>query len=45
MTANFIPEWVLTAADHIGFFIEGLLNMNNPEYEPMFKIKVTGEIK
>ncbi|KGQ59453.1 hypothetical protein [Gallibacterium anatis] len=44
-TANFIPEWVLTVADQIGFFIEGLLNINNLEYVPMFKIRITGEIK
>ncbi|MEE3609686.1 hypothetical protein ACLQ90_11725 [Avibacterium paragallinarum] len=43
--ANFIPEWVLTVADQIGFFIEGLLNINNPEYVPVFKIRITGEIK
>ncbi|WP_017807115.1 hypothetical protein [Avibacterium paragallinarum] len=43
--ANFIPEWVLTVADQIGFFIEGLLNIHNPEYVPMFKIRITGEIK
>ncbi|UXN34715.1 hypothetical protein N8E86_00310 [Avibacterium paragallinarum] len=43
--ANFIPEWVLTVADQIGFFIEELLNIHNPEYVPMFKIRITGEIK
>ncbi|WP_410681183.1 hypothetical protein [Avibacterium paragallinarum] len=45
IAANFIPDWVLTIADQIGFFIEGLMNINNPEYMPMFKIRITGEIK
>lgn len=42
---NFIPDWALDVAQPIYFFIEGLLNWDNPEYEPIFKIRLDRPIK
>ncbi|PVX40546.1 hypothetical protein C8D76_103119 [Pasteurella langaaensis DSM 22999] len=45
-TANFIPQWVLDIADWVIFTMYGLINMNNPDAEPLpFKIAIKGPIK
>lgn len=41
-TANFIPEWVLTAADWIVFTLHDLFN---PYEDLPFMFKIKGEIK
>ncbi|MGX2974476.1 hypothetical protein ACWIUH_05770 [Ursidibacter arcticus] len=41
MTANFIPEWVLTVADWIIFTMHDLLN---PYEDLQFAIKIKGEL-
>lgn len=45
-TANFIPQWVLDVADWVMFTMYDLVNMNNPEAEPLqFKIRIKGRIE
>lgn len=41
----FIPNWVLDIAQVIYFNMEEMLNWDNPEYEPMFKIRLDRPIK
>lgn len=44
-TANFIPEFILDIAQSIYFNLESLMNINNPAYEPCFRIRVKGKIE
>ncbi|KGQ33191.1 hypothetical protein [Gallibacterium anatis] len=43
--AYWIPDWVLTVADSIVFFMESIIYRYDPYYEPCFKIRIKGEIK
>lgn len=42
MTANFIPDWVLTAADWVIFTIHSIVN---PHDDLPFMFKIKGKIK
>lgn len=44
-TRNWIPEWVLDLADTLSAGPIYLMTLVNPEYEPMFAIKLTGLIE
>ena len=44
-TRNWIPEWTMDAVDWLTAIPIGLVSIINPDYQPMFAIKLTALIE